>query len=108
MAQRGIWPEFGMYTLPPCLICVHEYEHRTLPYALHLRCDILVTRDEGVDPIIQQNALFVEPAESAVLGLYEKSVILYDFNFQGVWGEHIGGTHRLETITETVALCFGK
>ena len=40
---------------------------------------------QGVDPIVQQEPLIVEPAEPPFLGLNRIGVIRYDFNVQGVW-----------------------
>ena len=61
-----------MQTLALGLIRGHDENLGTLPYALHLRCDILVTICQGVDPIVEQESLIVERADSPFLGLYDK------------------------------------
>ena len=40
---------------------------------------------QGVDPIVQQEPLIVERAQSPFLGLNRIGVIRYDFNVLGVW-----------------------
>ena len=67
-----------METLTLSLIRRDEKEIRTLPYALHLRCDILVPISEGVDPIVQEESLIVKRAESSFLGLNRIRVTWYE------------------------------
>lgn len=49
-----------MQTFTQRLIPEHEQELHTLPYAMHIRCDILVPICQGVDYVVKPVPLIVE------------------------------------------------
>ena len=59
-----------MQTLSLCLIRGHDEDFAALQYGYHLRCYILLSYCQGVDPVIQQESYVVERTESTFLALY--------------------------------------
>ena len=57
-----------------CLMLRHKIQLRTLPHALPLRCYIIVPIDKSVDPITQEESLFLESEETAVLVRYREGL----------------------------------
>ena len=61
-----------MQTLTLCLIRRYDEDLGPLQYAHHLQGDLIVPISEGVDSVVQQEPLIVEPTRSPFLGLYRE------------------------------------